>query len=43
MDGDDPYRGGTGGGACPRCGNDLTADGDLRLACLRGCGEWFLQ
>ena len=41
MEGDDPYRGGAHGGACPRCGNDLTADGDMRLGCLRGCGEWY--
>ena len=39
---DDPYRGGGGrGGACPRCQNELSADGELRLVCLAGCGEWY--
>jgi Zn-finger nucleic acid-binding protein len=37
----DPYRGDARIGACPRCQNELVSDGELRLACLRGCGEWY--
>ncbi|MBV8759135.1 MAG: hypothetical protein JO257_17735 [Deltaproteobacteria bacterium] len=37
----DPYRGDSRIGACPRCGNELVANGDLALACLRGFGEWY--
>ena len=37
----DPYRGDARVGACPRCSNELAADGDLALACRQGCGEWY--
>jgi Zn-finger nucleic acid-binding protein len=37
----DPYRGDTQIGVCPRCDNELAADGNMRLACRRGCGEWY--
>ena len=38
---DDPYRSSGHGGVCPRCQNALVADGELRLMCLAGCGEWY--
>jgi hypothetical protein len=37
----DPYRGMEMVGTCPRCGNDTQSDGEQRLACIRGCGEWY--
>ena len=38
---DDPYRGHTQVGTCPRCGNSTEGDGEKRLVCVRGCGEWY--
>jgi len=38
---DDPYRGMQQVGTCPRCGNTTESDGERRLACPRGCGEWY--
>ena len=38
---DDPYRGGSQSGACPRCQSELASEGELRLTCARGCGEWY--
>ena len=37
----DPYRSSTQIGECPRCNGELSGDGDLRLACLAGCGSWY--
>ena len=37
---DDPYRSSTQSGVCPRCTGELASDGELRLACLTGCGSW---
>ena len=30
-------------GTCPRCGNQTESDGERRLACPRGCGEWYAR
>jgi Zn-finger nucleic acid-binding protein len=39
---DDPYRTSQQSGTCPRCQNPTESDGELdRLACVRGCGEWY--
>jgi Zn-finger nucleic acid-binding protein len=39
---DDPYRSSQQSGTCPRCQNATEGDGELgRLACVRGCGEWY--
>lgn len=40
---DDPYRGTHQVGTCPRCGNSTEEDGEQRLACVRGCGEWYTR
>lgn len=37
----DPYRSGQQVGQCPRCQNPTESDGELRLACVAGCGEWY--
>jgi hypothetical protein len=39
----DPYRGMSQAGTCPRCGDVIESDGEQRLACLRGCGEWYAR
>jgi len=38
---EDPYRSGRQVGSCPRCQNPTEADGELRLTCVAGCGEWY--
>src|SRR5436190_8950904 len=38
---DDPYRSMQQVGMCPRCGNSTESDGEQRLVCVRGCGEWY--
>lgn len=38
---DDPYRSSQQSGTCPRCQNETVSDGEHRLACVRGCGEWY--
>jgi Zn-finger nucleic acid-binding protein len=38
---DDPYRSSQRIGTCPRCQNPTEDDGELRLACVAGCGEWY--
>jgi Zn-finger nucleic acid-binding protein len=37
----DPYRDGSMVATCPRCRGELAGDGELRLVCLAGCGEWY--
>jgi hypothetical protein len=37
----DPYREMSQAGTCPRCGNPTEGDGEQRLTCLAGCGEWY--
>jgi Zn-finger nucleic acid-binding protein len=40
----DPYRDSLTVGICPRCGDSTQGDGEWnRLACRRGCGEWYPQ
>ena len=39
----DPYRGMQQVGTCPRCGDSTESDGERRLACVRGCGEWYAR
>lgn len=38
-----PYREGGTGLACPACAVAMLAQGESRLSCVKGCGEWWTK